>query len=175
MRRIKQTREPSLKPISEDSLLFSLFPSIRCPSAKNPLYMFILTIPLTFPPASHPALSAPISRVGQQWVRRSFATALRDGTAAPDGVDTSGGIQNSGCRQGKSAKNQIPAKSNIKLRFQSKSELYWWGKVDSNHRSRRQQIYSLPPLATREFPHETLWNFALLTMELVDGLEPPTC
>ena len=29
----------------------------------------------------------------------------------------------------------------------------WWGKVDSNHRSRRQQIYSLPPLATREFPH----------------------
>ncbi len=30
---------------------------------------------------------------------------------------------------------------------------FWWGKVDSNHRSRRQQIYSLPPLATREFPH----------------------
>ena len=29
----------------------------------------------------------------------------------------------------------------------------WWGKVDSNHRSQRQQIYSLPPLATREFPH----------------------
>ena len=27
---------------------------------------------------------------------------------------------------------------------------FWWGKVDSNHRSRRQQIYSLPPLATRE-------------------------
>ena len=28
----------------------------------------------------------------------------------------------------------------------------WWGKMDSNHRSQRQQIYSLPPLATREFP-----------------------
>ena len=29
---------------------------------------------------------------------------------------------------------------------------FWWGKVDSDHRSRRQQIYSLPPLAAREFP-----------------------
>ena len=28
--------------------------------------------------------------------------------------------------------------------------LPWWERVDSNHRSRRQQIYSLPPLATRE-------------------------
>ena len=25
--------------------------------------------------------------------------------------------------------------------------------MDSNHRSLRQQIYSLPPLASREFPH----------------------
>ena len=30
---------------------------------------------------------------------------------------------------------------------------FWWGKVDSNHRSYKQQIYSLSPLATREFPH----------------------
>ena len=30
--------------------------------------------------------------------------------------------------------------------------LIWWGKVDSNHRSDKQQIYSLSPLATREFP-----------------------
>ena len=29
--------------------------------------------------------------------------------------------------------------------------LIWWEKVDSNHRSMTQQIYSLPPLATREF------------------------
>ena len=29
---------------------------------------------------------------------------------------------------------------------------HWWGKVDSNHRSYKQQIYSLSPLATREFP-----------------------
>ena len=26
----------------------------------------------------------------------------------------------------------------------------WWERVDSNHRSETQQIYSLPPLATRE-------------------------
>ena len=31
--------------------------------------------------------------------------------------------------------------------------LRWWRRMDSNHRSRRQQIYSLPPLATREIPH----------------------
>lgn len=37
--------------------------------------------------------------------------------------------------------------------------------MDSNHRSETQQIYSLPPLATREFLH----------MELVNGLEPLTC
>ena len=31
--------------------------------------------------------------------------------------------------------------------------IFWWEKVDSNHRSHWQQIYSLPPLATREFSH----------------------
>ncbi len=33
-----------------------------------------------------------------------------------------------------------------------------------------QQIYSLPPLATRELLH-----MKLFCMELVDGFEPPTC
>ena len=47
---------------------------------------------------------------------------------------------------------------------------FWWGMVDSNHRRRCQQIYSLSPLATREIPH---MKFA--RVELVDGLEPPTC
>ena len=28
--------------------------------------------------------------------------------------------------------------------------LFWWREMDSNHRSKMQQIYSLPPLATRE-------------------------
>ena len=42
---------------------------------------------------------------------------------------------------------------------------FWWGMVDSDHRSQWQQIYSLPPLAAREIPH----------MELVNGVEPSTC
>ncbi len=29
----------------------------------------------------------------------------------------------------------------------------WWREMDSNHRSETQQIYSLPPLATREPLH----------------------
>ena len=44
---------------------------------------------------------------------------------------------------------------------------FWWEKMDSNHRSETQQIYSLPPLATRELLRMNL-------LELVDGLEPPT-
>ena len=31
--------------------------------------------------------------------------------------------------------------------------IIWWERVDSNHRSHRQQIYSLSPLATRELSH----------------------
>ena len=45
--------------------------------------------------------------------------------------------------------------------------------MDSNHRSETQQIYSLPPLATRELPHVTY--VCCRKLELVDGLEPPTC
>ena len=30
----------------------------------------------------------------------------------------------------------------------------WWERVDSDHRSETQQIYSLPPLATRERSHD---------------------
>ena len=43
----------------------------------------------------------------------------------------------------------------------------WWEKVDSNHRRQCQQIYSLSPLATREFSH--------IKLELVIGVEPTTC
>ena len=41
---------------------------------------------------------------------------------------------------------------------------WWWG-MDSNHRSQRQQIYSLPPLAARE-PHLNQ------ILERVKGIEP---
>ena len=64
----------------------------------------------------------------------------------------------------------------------------WWRRVDSNHRSETQQIYSLPPLATRELlqiykakslfielPQQISCERKTHTMELVDGLEPPTC
>ena len=47
----------------------------------------------------------------------------------------------------------------------SACSVFWWGMVDSDHRSQWQQIYSLPPLAAREIPH----------MELVIGVEPTTC
>ena len=49
--------------------------------------------------------------------------------------------------------------------------IIWWERVDSDHRSETQQIYSLPPLATREHSHIKLKK----KVELVDGLEPPTC
>ena len=38
--------------------------------------------------------------------------------------------------------------------------LFWWGKVDSNHRRHCQQIYSLSHLATLEFPRIQLrWSW----------------
>ena len=54
-----------------------------------------------------------------------------------------------------------------------KSVLKWWAQVDSDHRSETQQIYSLPPLATRECAH--LLSRELRELELVNGLEPLTC
>ena len=38
----------------------------------------------------------------------------------------------------------------------------WWGMLDSDQRSRRQQIYSLPPLAAREIPPiklQDIWSW----------------
>ena len=61
----------------------------------------------------------------------------------------------------------IPHREEVRISY------VWWGKVDSNHRSDKQQIYSLSPLATREFPHMKL--LFVKTLEPVDGLEPPTC
>ena len=55
--------------------------------------------------------------------------------------------------------------------------IIWWRRMDSNHRSETQQIYSLPPLATRELLHIQLVEspYSKVKMELVDGFEPPTC
>ena len=58
-------------------------------------------------------------------------------------------------------KSRISLRSNITRRrrielkkaLASASAFFWWERVDSDHRSQRQQIYSLPPLATRERSH----------------------
>ncbi len=60
------------------------------------------------------------------------------------------------------SRHNIPI-SNKKSRI-TRLPLRRWGKMDSNHRRQCQQIYSLSPLATREFP-----------LELVIGVEPTTC
>ena len=46
----------------------------------------------------------------------------------------------------------------------------WWAEVDSNHRSRRRQIYSLIHLAALESAH-----IHFFVVEPVIGLEPTTC
>ena len=69
----------------------------------------------------------------------------------------------------KSPQTRMNTKKNVpdsKIRH-----IIWWGKMDSNHRRHCQQIYSLSPLATQEFPHMQFCQ----KVELVDGLEPPTC
>ena len=38
-------------------------------------------------------------------------------------------------------------------------QLSWWGKMDSNHRRRSQQIYSLPHLATLVLPRTRAENW----------------
>ena len=51
----------------------------------------------------------------------------------------------------KSPQTRMNTKKNVpdsKIRH-----IIWWWRMDSNHRSETQQIYSLPPLATREFSH----------------------
>ena len=73
-----------------------------------------------------------------------------------------------------SCSNPAPTKKRNETRHTAHL-ISWWERVDSNHRSRRQQIYSLPPLATRERSPIQLSVALLKQVELVDGLEPPTC
>ena len=86
----------------------------------------------------------------------------------------------------KSPQTRMNTKKNVpdsKIRH-----IIWWRRMDSDHRSETQQIYSLPPLATRELlqiykakspfielPQQISCERKTHTMELVDGLEPPTC
>ena len=47
--------------------------------------------------------------------------------------------------------------SQHKKRHRIAMSFFWWEEVDSNHRRRCQQIYSLLPLATRESSHAWSW------------------
>ena len=47
---------------------------------------------------------------------------------------------------------------------------WWWGKVDSNYRRLRRQIYSLLPLATRAFPRENSYQLSVNSLS-VNGQE----
>ena len=47
----------------------------------------------------------------------------------------------------------------LKKALANASAFFWWGMVDSDHRSQWQQIYSLPPLAARERSHMKLWSW----------------
>ena len=52
----------------------------------------------------------------------------------------------------------------------------WWEVVDSNHRSRRRQIYSLMHLATLQTAHiKFIPRLSGVMLELVIGIEPTTC
>ena len=50
-------------------------------------------------------------------------------------------------------KNNGDRDSFIQKRSKANFAPLWWREMDSNHRSKMQQIYSLPPLATREPLH----------------------
>ena len=52
---------------------------------------------------------------------------------------------------------------------------FWWAEVDSNHRSRRRQIYSLIHLAALESAQNLSVVLRCFVVEPVIGLEPTTC
>ena len=60
-----------------------------------------------------------------------------------------------------------------KQQIQNSICCFWWKGVDSNHRRRCRQIYSLLPLAARE-PFRVL-SLIGNRLELATGIEPATC
>ena len=60
------------------------------------------------------------------------------------------------CRFGASSPPEYKRKESER---ELRPDSVWWRRVDSNHRSETQQIYSLPPLATRELLHMKLWSW----------------
>ncbi len=76
---------------------------------------------------------------------------------------SSGGKENRSPAQrvrfGKEEPRRARARTFKKSRSKANFAPTWWRRVDSNHRSETQQIYSLPPLATRELLHMELWSW----------------
>ena len=64
-----------------------------------------------------------------------------------------------GGRAGGAAERTKSVKGGKKAKQTKSPASQWWGKVDSNHRSRRQQIYSLPHLTALELSHMKLWSW----------------
>ena len=84
-------------------------------------------------------------------------------TAARHAPRLSGGKENRNPAQrvrfGKEEPRRARARTFKKSRSKANFAPTWWRRVDSNHRSETQQIYSLPPLATRELLHMKLWSW----------------
>ena len=70
-----------------------------------------------------------------------------------------------------STPRQLTYYSIIYNKYWNINTYFQWAEVDSNHRSKLQQIYSLSPLATRESTHNQYFAFK----EPMIGLEPITC
>ena len=120
-------------------------------------YPYAVCVPVRPETAPADAVTLPECRAFWASSRPTRAGRSRPATIAPGSF----------CRCG----NDPPAKYK-KADEQNRSSA-WWERVDSNHRRHCQQIYSLPPLATREHSHIPFAETP--EMELVDGFEPPTC
>ena len=99
-----------------------------------------------------------LSRPNPQAVRMLSA---RLGLKLLFGISSNEQIINSICNILHKHKKSEPLPNQEKVRI----SFVWWGKVDSNHRSYKQQIYSLSPLATREFPQifSSFWNLFMIS------------
>ena len=89
---------------------------------------------------------------GRRWIRKEIGGCKRtafDGIAVLPLFDLRAKFTQNGKRRQRRVRIHLSKmrKPHCLVRFS------WWEEVDSNHRSRRQQIYSLLPLATRESSH----------------------
>ena len=124
--------------------------------------------PLRRPMPLHPhkrPLPGSAARATAFFIRSSPATPARPRRRAENGASA---------RRARRAPCRQPVRQ-TKGRSLGSDRPSWWRRVDSNHRRRCQQIYSLPPLATRELLHIFRLHAEQNRLELVNGIEPSTC